>query len=400
MINFESEVCYTDAMRKKELGQFFTKNADHIFQGLKRYVKSKHVTDPFAGAQDLMSWAKKNGAKKVDGYDIDLRYADGKVVKYNDTLSTRKKYDFVITNPPYLNVNKATKETKEKYFNGSGLEDLYQLSLAAIYDSNEGIVVVPINFLSAENSDKIRKLFFERFKIVRLNYFRQQVFPDTTYNVIVFYYRRWRPNESKNSFTINTRIFPEEEVAEITLERKFDWAIGGAVLKSIQEQDNVLGIGRLVEDDLTLGAREVKAAYTHIKEKRTYRISESLYRRLKQNLILLRAIDSGTPEGKIRLENIRDYDVDCLVSKESSRNMIQLTFEKELSEEEQLKVVDLFNQEIEKMRRDYLSLFLTNFRDNDRKRISFDFVYKFINYLYYTKLNRTHLRQAPLLVEA
>mgnify|MGYP001614757147 CR=1 FL=1 len=70
----------------------------------------------------------------------------------------------------------------------------------------------------------------------------------------------------------------------------------------------MLGIRRLVENDLALGAKikEVKAAYNHIKEQRTYKVSEALYQHLRRNFILLRAIDSGTPEGKIKLENIRD----------------------------------------------------------------------------------------------
>jgi len=43
-----------------------------------------------------------------------------------------------------------------------------------------------------------------------------------------------------------------------------------------------------------------------------------------------------------------------------------------------------------------LSLFLTNYRDKDRKRISFYFVYKFINYLYFNNLNYAK-RQSVLL---
>jgi len=46
----------------------------------------------------------------------------------------------------------------------------------------------------------------------------------------------------------------------------------------------------------------------------------------------------------------------------------------------------LFNKEINRLRDDQFSLFLTNYRDKDRKRISFDFAYKFINYLYFFKI--------------
>ena len=101
----------------------------------------------------------------------------------------------------------------------------------------------------------------------------------------------------------------------------------------------------------------------------------------------MKAIDSGSEEGRIALKDIREYKVDCLVSKETSRHMIYLMLESEISISEQKKIIDSFNREINKLREDYLSLFLTNYRDKDRKRISFDFVYKFINYLYYNSLN-------------
>jgi len=120
---------------------------------------------------------------------------------------------------------------------------------------------------------------------------------------------------------------------------------------------------------------------------REFTISEDVYRKIKSNIILLKAIDSGSKSGRIALENIRNYGVDCLVSKESSRHMIYLILDKKVTIIEQEKLIDLFNLEINKLRENYLSLFLTNYRDNDRKRIGFDFVYKFINYLYFHNLH-------------
>ena len=98
------------------------------------------------------------------------------------------------------------------------------------------------------------------------------------------------------------------------------------------------------------------------------------------------AIDTKNGK-KIRLENIRDYGHIALIGKDTSRNMAYLLFRQELSLDEQEKIIDLFNKELERARKRYLSLFLTNFRDNARKRISFDFAYKFINYLYFNKIN-------------
>ncbi len=384
-------------IKKKQLGQFFTKNSDYILCGLEKYVKGKNVADPFAGSGDLISWAKDKDAKNVKGFDIDERYANGKEVLKNDSLKNPKRYDFIVTNPPYLNVNKASKDIKEAYFTGSEFEDLYHLSLKSIMNSNEGIIIVPINFLSARNSQKIRDVFFSKFKIVEMNYFKQQVFPDTTYNVIAFYYKK-KINSLEDEFVIKTHIYPEGKSVDIKLCKKHGWSIGGEVINKIKNQKNFLRIKRLTEKDLKKqrGSMKIQAAYNHVKTIREFEISGDIYDSIKSNIILLKAIDSGTESGKISLENIRDYGVDCLVSKESSRHMIYLIFEKNISIGEQKKIITLFNEEINKLRENHLSLFLTNYRDKDRKRISFDFVYKFINYLYFNNLSYAKEQQALL----
>ncbi len=380
-------------MKKKQLGQFFTTNSDNILRGLEEFVREKNVVDPFAGGGDLMLWAEKNGAKKVEGFDVDDACVDNKKVFKNDSLLQSKKYRFVLTNPPYLNINKADSNTKDKYFRKSQFEDLYQISLDAIFDSEEGIVIVPINFLSAENSEKIRQRFFSKFKIVKMNYFKEQVFEDTTYNVIAFYYKRH--GGLCEQFVIETTIFPDNKKVDIELARKFSWTIGGEFLNKIKDQENILGVHRLTEDILEKekGSLSIHVAFNHIKDKRQIKASKKFRDLVESNLILLRAIDSGTQEGRIKLENIKKYNVECLISKESSRNMIYLLFDRQIELEQQQKIIDLFNEEINKQRENHLSLFLTNFRDNDRKRISFDFVYKFINHIYCEKINPKILAQ-------
>ena len=65
---------------KQQFGQFFTTNTDYILDGFSDFVRNKRVADPFAGRADLLSWAKKNGAKSVRGYDIDDSLVDNKLV--------------------------------------------------------------------------------------------------------------------------------------------------------------------------------------------------------------------------------------------------------------------------------------------------------------------------------
>jgi len=378
-------------MTKAQLGQFFTTNSDYILQGLEEFVKNKEITDPFAGNQDLFNWAKKNNCKKITGFDFDKKYADDKNVFLNDSINNPKKYKFVLTNPPYLHKNKADRKTKDNFFSSvrSSFEDLYQVSVYSILDSEEGILIVPLNFLCAENSKKIRNLFFEKFKIVKLNVFSQQVFDDTTYNVISFYYKK-NGFEDKNKISIT--IFPEKEKINFIIERKFGWQLGGNFINQVKNAKNYLEIFRLTEDSLKSGNYEAKMALQNIKEIKNYHIHENIKSLLERNILLLRAIDSKNGK-KIQLEDIREYNILGLVGKNTSRNMAHIIFGQEISIGDQKKLIQKFNQELNKNRKKYFSFFLTNFRDNGRKRISFDFTYKLLNYLYEQK----HSKQSMLL---
>ncbi len=373
-------------MKKKQLGQFFTTNSDYILQGFEQFVKGKKITDPFAGSQDLMMWAKKNGAQKVIGFDVDKNLVDNKKVFYNDSLNSLKKYDFVITNPPYLHKNKADFKTKSSCFSGKNsiFEDLYQLSLKAISDSNEGIIIVPLNFLSAENSQKIREIFFNKFEIIKLNIFSEQVFDDTTYNVISFYYKKKNTNSEKMVF--NTYIFPNNHKIKIELSQKHGWQLGGEFISKINSTKNLLGVYRLTIKDLKDGPASIRLAFNNIKDIKEHKLDNMVKKAIENNIIFLRAIDSKNGK-KIQLEDIRKYKVYGLIGKNTSRNMAFLMFKEALPIDDQIKLIELFNKELNKAREKHLSLFLTNFRDNNRKRISFDFVYKLLNYLYFKKMH-------------
>lgn len=369
---------------KKQNGQFFTTNSDYILKGFSKYIKNKIATDPFAGNKDLIFWAQKNGAKSIIGFDVDKNYVDNKTIFWKDSINSSQKYKFVITNPPYLHKNKADKNTKEKYFNrhNAQFEDLYQLSIKSILDSDEGILIVPLNFLSAENSKKIRGLFFNRFKIIKLNIFSEQVFEDTTYNVVSFYFKKRKERSSENK--ILATIFPEERKIEFILEKEYDWQFGGEFINRIKKTKNYLGIFRLTEDYLKSGEHEVEMALQNIKDKKIFRISSEFKKLIGNNILFLRAIDSKNGK-KIQLEDIRDYEIKGLVGKKTSRNMAHLIFRREIPINEQKELMLKFNKELNKEREKHFSYFLTNFRDNNRKRISFDLTYKFLNYLYSDK---------------
>lgn len=368
---------------KKQLGQFFTTNSDYILSGFEEFVKDKIVIDPFAGGQDLIKWAKDKKCKSIKGFDFDKNYIDNKLVFKNDSINNPQKYNFVCTNPPYLHKNKADNKTKNNFFSGlnSKFEDLYQVSIFSILNSEEGILIVPLNFLSASNSQKIRDLFFEKFNIVKMNIFTEQVFKDTTYNVISFYYKKKEILSEKNK--ISATILPENKKISFVLEKNNGWQLGGEFLKKIKTTKNYLGVFRLTKDYLCnfSGENEVKMAVQNIKDVRNYKISKELEDKLRKNILVLRAIDSKNGK-KIQLEDIREYGILGLVGKNTSRNMAHIIFKKDLSIEKQQEIMYKFNEELNKNREKYFSFFLTNFRDNNRKRISFDFTYKLLNYIY------------------
>ena len=240
-------------IKKQSLGQFFTTNSDYILQGFGEFVKKKEITDPFAGNQDLLNWSKNNGCKKIIGFDYDQKLIDNKIVFLNDSINLPKKYKFVCTNPPYLHKNKAIKKIKDKFFYGKNsiFEDLYQVSISSILNCDEGIIIVPLNFLCAENSKKIRELFFAKFEIVKLNIFSEQVFDDTTYNVISFYFKKKQKISEKN--IIDATIYPENKKIKLTLEKKSGWQFGGDFIYKIKGVKNELGVFRLTDDYLKSG---------------------------------------------------------------------------------------------------------------------------------------------------
>ena len=45
---------------KKEMGQFYTSNADYILDGFTIPQNISSIIEPFAGNGDLINWIKKN----------------------------------------------------------------------------------------------------------------------------------------------------------------------------------------------------------------------------------------------------------------------------------------------------------------------------------------------------
>jgi hypothetical protein len=370
---------------KKELGQFFTTNTPYILQGLESYINGKSVLDPFAGTGELLNWAKQNGAISADGLDIDYNLIKDNI-KFNDSLINIPKSDFIITNPPYIGRHIMSNEQKSKY-PVHEYEDFYLLAVQRIIDSfpEEGIIIIPVNFFSAENSDKVRVEFLDRYVISKINYFKQQVFKDTQYNVVAFHFYKKPYSSNKQIFNFN--IFPEKKQIFFGVEKQFNYRIAGKELYKFNLKTNAI---RLTDKIIKANPGENKIS-TFFNDKNTvvdYLISDQLKELIDNNIIYLSCVDTCASEsGWIKIDNINNYGKKCLVGKKSSRNYAYIMFP-DIPLKYQEQIIILFNKIVNDLRYRYESLFLTNYRNKNRKRISYEFCYKIIHYCYQTLIEK------------
>ena len=358
---------------KSYLGQFFTTNSKLILDGFEHYVKNKVIFDPYSGKGDLLDWALENGAASATGTDVDQNLIknlpDDKknIISFNDSLINIKKSEFILTNPPYV------KTYLTNYQND--FENLYALAISKIIesDSDEGILIIPINFLSAERNKKIRELFFNKYKITKLTYFTKPMFVDTTINVIAFHF------EKTSSVQKSLDMLCDGNIYNLSFN---DFDIYNQDVENTKKQKNILNCTRVIDKHMVEGDFEIKASFETITNVNSIFVDKNTYEKVKSNILILSCADLVNK--KINIDDIRKYDSDVLVSKQSQRTYASLFIDLPIDTQE--KLIPIVNDTLENMRNETFSMFLSTFRDKNRKRISFDFFYQLINYCYFKYL--------------
>lgn len=316
----------------------YTTKAEIVCANLCKYIpKNAILVEPFVGDGDLLRLFPNNIWEK---YDIQNKGIN--IIQ--DTLSNPPSYKnkWVITNPPYLAKNKTTeKSIFEKY----NTDDLYKAALLSLLDCEGGILIIPMNFFTDERTGKVRKLFLDQFKINEINFFTQPIFNSTTYSVCSFAFTRKSLSKEKQHILIN--IFPNNQISMVDLFPDFDYQLGGDFYNSLNKVKNIFG--RLV------------------KEKSEDYITD----------IKLYGLDTRTE--RIRVE----IDKDHYIGKNTDRIYATFTCKRELTQEQQVVLVEEFNKQLEAFRSKYLDLCLTNYRDFNRKRIGFTFAYQLMSKIYY-----------------
>ena len=352
-----SKLSLSDDNKKSSLGQYYTTNPAYILQGV-LIPSGCTIIEPFAGGCHLLSFKEANDYN-FELYDIDPR--NSRVIQ-RDTILNPPSYagKFVITNPPYLARNKSD---EKKYFDKYNVNDLYkcfikQLLKAGDYP-NGGVLIIPLNFwCSIRKADiELRRQFLDKYDIIFMNIFEEDVFVDTSYTVCCFQFEN-KTNITKLSTdgNIKINIFPQSRGIEpfnVKLTASNNYMIGGELY--LLPVNNNYKITRL----------------TH-KNKNE-----------KNTNILVKCIDDYTHINFKYVEDEKEIYIDTTANC-SARSYLTLIITPCIDENRQREIVSRANEFLSINRKKYNSLFLTNYRESReaaRKRISFDLVYDITKYL-------------------
>jgi hypothetical protein len=311
----------------------------------------KNIIEPFAGNCDLLKFINnENNNYIIECFDIDSKKEN--VIKQN-TLEQPPNYDnkFIITNPPFLARNKIS---DKKIFDKYGVNDLYKCFIKEILTNKclGGIIILPLNFFcSIRKMDiELRKNFLQIYNIILLNVFEEKVFQDTTYTICSLQFELKTNTETE----INIIFYPSKNELKTFFNENNNFTIGGEI-------------------------------YT-LKTENKYKITRATLKNktLLNTNILVKCIDDNK-ENKINLSYVSNENLYIDETPNlSSRTYCTLIIEPKISKNKQKKLVNKFNNFLEKKRLHYNSLFLTNYRESkdiSRKRISFDLVYLIVGYL-------------------
>jgi len=339
-------------MESKQLrGQFYTTNYEYILEGFPKPPMCT-VVEPFAGKGDLLKWL--GGDYQVEAYDIEPK-ADNIVQR--DTLRDPPEYTdkWVLTNPPYLARNKCDeKELFDKY----GTNDLYKCFLNSLTSQGPcrgGILIIPAGFfLSPRDVDaRCRHEFLKQYKLLKVKYFEEQVFDDTSTTVVAVSFERAEAELTTQH--VEWVHMPSGKSKQFEMDSEYNWIIGGD-LYFLPVPANIK-LRRHVE------GQELKDG-----EQQTY--------------LTLNALDSGTREGRISLNYERG---EVYPAKESSRTFATLRIQgRLLAEYQQKELSNKFNTFLEQKRAETWSLFLPQYRESKeyaRKRIPFELAYRIVGHL-------------------
>ena len=190
-------------------------------------------------------------------------------------------------------------------------------------------------------------IFFQRYEISTINIFEEPVFSDTSYSVCSFLFKK------KNSLSNRTTVYlyPTQKVFTTNFNDNINYTFG------------CIDLGIFKNNNFSIS-----------------RITKLNFFSKCSTQILIQCIDN-----KIRKINASIVKKDLIfidnTPKLSARSYVSLLIEPKISLVIQRKLVLRFNTFLNRNRKLFFSLFLTQYRELSRKRISFKLIYDIFNYL-------------------
>lgn len=310
-------------------------------------------------------------------------------IKVRDTLKDYPTFikdlkypPFHITNPPYLYLGYIMKNSKRnlQYFSGSneGYQDLYQIAL--MNDLRNGIekmiYIIPTNFLFGFSvSNKFRSDFLSFYSIKKAIIFERKVFEFTGTNVcICFFERKEKPKQESVIFKA-LKINNNTQTKTYHLKPENFYRAGGEFDDFVSKfkSNNPLKISfYLTLRDVLKNKGEIPVKLLDINsfsngyfKFEIYDINQKLYKKLKQNPLFVRTLDTGSWEGRVGIYNVKEtFGVEgIVVTKEKYRtHPIQIFLQPDLSDSDLTLLKNYFNTMLEYFRNITDSEFLTTFK--------------------------------------
>jgi hypothetical protein len=296
-----------------------------------------------------VKWVYERTSINVESYDIIPKF-NGIIKRdvFKDIPVYKDK--FVITNPPYLAKNKAHEKT---IFNFYKTDDLYKCFIIQLLDSIclGGILIVPLNFFcSFRKKDlNLRKKFLGVYDIILINIFEEPVFSDTSYTVCSFMFKK-----KVDLLETSTKIciYPLKVRFSVILNSKNFYSFSANIFDL--SKSKVFMIKRVTKFNC--------------------------FSKYATNIVV-QCIDNKRKSINASIVNTESVYIDT-TKNASSRGYLSLWIKPIISLALQEKLVRLFNKFVHEKRKEFFSLFLSQYRELGRKRISFNLVYAIFSHLF------------------
>lgn len=184
-----------------------------------------------------------------------------------------------------------------------------------------------------------------------------------------------KSNKSIHNFDI--KFVPSNKIVNISLDKAYNYTIGEKEIYDIFSLN--VKYDRLVESDLMKGNNKIKYIFHELSNMKEAYIEDGLYEKILNNKLIFFSIDLRV-NNKIRVDDIDNYDVNCMIGKNSSRNLCYILTDYEVKV--QIELIKIFNAELNILREKYSSLFIPAYMDFNKKRMPFSMYYNLLGYCY------------------